>query len=79
MNRNPFSSKRWVPPQHAADYLNCSEAFLAKDRVTGLHGIPFTRLGRHIRYDLADLDAFLERNKVVSALTTTSGNEGVAI
>lgn len=70
---------RWLPPQQAADYLGCSKALLDKDRVTGLHGIPFTRLGRHIRYDIADLDAFLERNKVMSAMTAASGNAGVAV
>lgn len=60
------NSSRWLPPQLAADYLGCSKAFLDKDRVTRLHGIPFARLGRHIRYDKADLDAFLERSKALS-------------
>lgn len=67
MNRvSQSNASRWVPPQQAADYLGCSKAFLDKDRVTRLHGIPFARLGRHIRYDVADLDAFLERSKAQS-------------
>lgn len=58
---------RWLSPQEAADYLGCSKAFLDQDRVTRLHNIPFARLGRHIRYDVRDLDAFLERSKTQGA------------
>ena len=56
--------RRWLTPQQAAIHLGCSENFLARDRLYRLHGIPFCRLGRHIRYDVADLDSFLERNKI---------------
>ena len=56
-------TSRWLSSQQAAGYLGCSTTFLEKNRVTKLHNIPFSRLGRHIRYDRADLDAFLERNK----------------
>jgi len=55
---------RWLKTAEAAEYLGCSPNFLDKDRLTCLHGIPYTRLGRHIRYDVADLDAFLQRRKV---------------
>lgn len=51
---------RWLSVEEAARYLGCSRNFLDKDRVTQLHGIPFTRLGRHIRYDRLKLDSFLE-------------------
>ena len=54
----------WLKTQQAANYLGCSRAFLDKDRGTRLHGIPFSRLGRHIRYARTDLDNFLERSKV---------------
>lgn len=54
------SDRRWLSVDEAAHYLGCSKNFLDKDRVTRLHGIPFTRLGRHIRYDRLKLDAFLE-------------------
>lgn len=54
---------RWLSPQQAAEYLGCSRNFLDKDRLTQLHSIPFARLGRHIRYDRADLDLFLENSK----------------
>lgn len=56
-------NKRWLTVEEAATYLGCSRNFLDKDRLTKLHGIRFSRLGRHIRYDLEDLDAFLESCK----------------
>lgn len=55
--------KRWLSVTEAAQYLSCSRNFLDKDRVTRLHGIRFSRLGRHVRYDVEDLDAFLEASK----------------
>ena len=55
---------RWLTIPEAAAYLKCCRNFLDKDRITKLHGIPFTKLGRHIRYDRLDLDAWLENNKV---------------
>ena len=62
-NTHDPTMSRWLTPSKAAEYLGCSRAFLDKDRTERIHSIPFARLGRHIRYDRADLDAFLERNK----------------
>lgn len=56
--------ERWKNVRTAASYLGCSKSTLDRDRCTGLLGIPFTRLGKKILYDTADLDAFLESNKV---------------
>ena len=61
---NNQQNRRWLTVVAAAIYLDCSRNLLDKDRITKLHGIPYSRLGRHIRYDRADLDAFLEANKV---------------
>ena len=58
------SAHRWLTTQQAAEYLGCSRAFLDQDRVTRLHAIPYSRLGRHIRYDRNDLDAYLVSQKV---------------
>lgn len=63
MNQNTTEKPRWLSPQQAAEYLGCSRNFLDKDRFQRLHGIPFARLGRHIRYDVLDLDAYLEESK----------------
>ena len=57
---------KWRSEEEAARYLDCSRSFLSKDRVTGLHGIPFYRLGRHIRYNVDDLDDFLMRSRTQS-------------
>jgi len=53
----------WLTPQQAAVYLRCSKNFLDRDRIEKLHGIPYSHLGRHIRYNRVDLDRFLESNK----------------
>jgi excisionase family DNA binding protein len=58
------NTSRWLTTQQTSEYINCSVAFLERDRVTRLHGIPFSRLGRCVRYDKLELDKFLERSKV---------------
>ncbi len=35
--------------------------------MTRLHSIPFSKLGRHIRYNRNDLDAYLEARKTMLA------------
>ena len=59
----PKASFRWLNPRKAAKHLDCSKSFLDKDRTERTPKIPFSRLGRHIRYDVYDLDAFLESQK----------------
>lgn len=75
---NYTSSSKWLSTRGAAAYLNCSKNFLDKDRLTRLHGIPFTTLGRKILYDIADLDAFLTQRKqnVMPAPPYTINGEG---
>ncbi len=57
------TTHRWLTPQQAADHLQCSKSFLDKDRLEGQHKIPYSRLGRHIRYDRHDLNTWLESQK----------------
>jgi excisionase family DNA binding protein len=52
---------RYLNVPEAARYLRTSKAFLDRDRLTRLHGIPFVRLGRRILYDRLALDDFLAR------------------
>lgn len=66
------SNSRWLSVDQAAQYLGCSRNFLDKDRIARVHGIPFTRLGRNIRYDRLQLDAFMEANSITSQ---EAGNE----
>lgn len=44
--------------RQAAQYLGLAESTLEKARLTG-EGAPFLKLGRAVRYDRADLDAWL--------------------
>jgi len=54
-----------LDPHGAAAYLNTSRATLARWRVQG-GGPPFIKMGGRIRYDVADLDAWLESRRRVS-------------
>ena len=53
----------WLTEQQAAEYLNVSPSFLAKNRCykRGFELIPFVKLSsRCIRYDKLQLDTWLE-------------------
>jgi hypothetical protein len=55
---------RLVKQDKAAEYLGLSEATLERDRWRG-GNIPFVRIGpRAIRYDLEQLDDYIDRNTV---------------
>lgn len=48
----------------AARYLGVKDQTLRAWRSNGAVKIPFVKLGRAVIYRLADLDAFIERNRV---------------
>ena len=57
-------SKSLIGQKEAADYLKLSEATLERDRWRG-GDIPFIRVGpRSIRYDLDELNTYIERKTV---------------
>ena len=57
-------SKRLVGQREASEYLGLSEATLERDRRRG-GDIPFVRIGlRSIRYDMEQLDQYIERKTV---------------
>jgi predicted DNA-binding transcriptional regulator AlpA len=57
-------NKRLVRQKKAAEYLNLSEATMERDRWRG-GDIPYIRIGpRAIRYDLEQLDEYIDRNTV---------------
>ena len=39
--------------------MSMSEAFLEKARITGVPKIPYVKIGRAVRYDLNEIDAFM--------------------
>ena len=60
-------SKRLVGQREASEYLGLSEATLERDRWRG-GDIPYIRVGpRAIRYDLEQLDEYIDRNTVKNA------------
>jgi hypothetical protein len=51
----------------AAEYLSCQSTELKGSRCTGrgrFAALPFYRIGARIRYDLSDLDAYLDSCRV---------------
>ena len=57
-------NKRLVGQKEAAQYLNLSEATMERDRWRK-GDIPYIRIGpRAIRYDLEQLDDYIDRNTV---------------
>ena len=57
-------SKSLIGQKEAADYLNLSEATLERDRWRG-GDIPYIKIGpRAIRYDLEQLNKYIEHNTV---------------
>jgi len=47
--------------KEAADYLGVSTSFLYQKRITAR--IPFIRIGRSIKFDIKDLDRYIEECK----------------
>jgi excisionase family DNA binding protein len=51
--------------KQAAGYLNLSQRYLEKLRVSG-NGPPFSKIGKCVRYRTSDLDEFIERKTIRS-------------
>lgn len=53
-----------VTPRQAAEFLTVKESSLSVWRCTGRYDLPFVKIGGAVRYDLRDLEAFIEARKV---------------
>ena len=63
MNTNPHTGKaQLLDCEMAAEYLGLSPITLADWRMQS-KGPKFAKLGRRVKYDVADLDTFIEQNK----------------
>ena len=51
-----------VSPEQAADYLSVTTRTLANWRSRGFPNVPFSKIGRCVRYRLSDLDAYITKN-----------------
>jgi excisionase family DNA binding protein len=62
----PASTQGWprsnLTRDEAAAYLGIKPQTLAVWASTGRYGLPFVKVGRSVRYKLADLDAFQAAN-----------------
>jgi hypothetical protein len=59
MTNVPQGERRRLRTEGAADYLGVATSTLEKDRITGILGVPFIKVGRTVVYDTADLDEYL--------------------
>jgi hypothetical protein len=53
------ASQKYTDTRGAAAHLACSASYLEKCRITGA-GPRFLKIGKAVRYKLADLDAFAD-------------------
>jgi len=49
----------------AAEYLNVKPKYLVHARMLGTPNLPYIKVGALVRYDQADLDAYLLEHKVI--------------
>jgi excisionase family DNA binding protein len=56
------SKQNLVLPEQAADYLSVTTRTLANWRSRGTPSLPFSKIGRCVRYRLSDLDTFIAKN-----------------
>ena len=56
-------NKEWLNPQGVKKRYGFSVSTLAKWRMLNKN-LKFSKMGKYIRYDVADIEAFIESNKV---------------
>lgn len=58
----------------AAEYLGVRAGTLANWQSTGFRRVPHIKIGKRVKYRIADLDAFIEQN-IVDPIEGDHGNE----
>jgi predicted DNA-binding transcriptional regulator AlpA len=67
-------ARKLVNDEEAACYLGMSTGWIRMSRCNGNPDAPpFVKLGRSVRYCIADLDAWLEGKKQTNTLQTRGG------
>lgn len=64
-----MAMREWKDEEAAAEHIGMSVSYLRMDRQRGTvgnrtPGPPYYKIGRSIRYDVRDLDAWLETRRV---------------
>ena len=63
MEQQNISQKEYLNPREVNQEFGFSTSTLAKWRMDNLN-IPFSKMGKYIRYKRSDIEAFIENNKV---------------
>ncbi len=66
ITETPTREKRWLNPKELAQEFGFTASNQGKLRMR--KEIPFSKLGRYIRYDRKEIDKWLESNKVEMAV-----------
>jgi len=66
MSMEPDDLPAVITASQMAQFLQTTPAALAQDRYLG-RGVPYTRIGRRIRYMRGDVLKYLEANKIGAA------------
>lgn len=53
----------WLTEKQVAGLINCSLSKLRQDRHK-CKGLPYTKFGRSVRYALADVEAYMNDNRI---------------
>lgn len=67
-------TRRLLTTKEAAEYVGRGKNTFEQERLRG-GGVPFVRLGRSIRYDVVDLDAWIDSHKHRSTSEYVGGGE----
>jgi len=62
MNQAAKYGSQLLSPYEAASYLNVSARTLANWRCIGTPNIPYSKVGRCVRYRIADLDTYVAKH-----------------
>lgn len=62
-------TKDLVDDKAAAEILGLSPGTLSVWRSTGRYALPFVKVGRHVRYRVSDLEAWLEKRTRANGAT----------
>lgn len=69
LERQPMS-KTLLSRSEAAEYLGVSKATLAVWKCVNRYQLPVIKVGRSVKYHIADLEAFVNRNRQNVATAT---------
>jgi excisionase family DNA binding protein len=72
MRPNKIKSEVLLTEKETAHYLSCSVFKMQRDRRIG-SPIPYVKVGRSVRYKLADVEAYLEAQRFTSTSQYVGG------